>query len=152
MNSHNLLMFHMHCVDMNPCRPTCCHFDWIWQSTGLLFCMTHPYSWFGLHMTHPYRTARPIRTVISGELSTLTLNFQLLRLFSSMVFEQINSHMHYYGVTHRDSVFKCTFINLIRVKHTIFDQVSTNRAILCALVHECIKDSEKMAANFLKNI
>ena len=30
--------------------------------------------------------------------------------------------------------------------------MSTNRSILCALVHECIKDSEIMTANFLNTI
>ena len=34
----------------------------------------------------------------------------------------------------------------------MFGQTSTNRSILCALVHECIKDSEIMTANFLNNI
>ena len=96
-NLYNSSMFHMHCVDMNPC--TCYRYDWIWQSTGLFSCMTHPYRWFGLQMTHPYRSAKPIRTVNSGELSTLGLNLKLLRNFSSMVFEQINSHMHRYEVT-----------------------------------------------------
>ena len=30
--------------------------------------------------------------------------------------------------------------------------MSTNRSIPCALVHECIKDSEKNTSNFLNNI
>ena len=36
------------------------------------------------------------------------------------------------------------------VKHTIFAQMSTDRSILCALVYECIKDSENDI--FLNNI
>ena len=85
-------------------------FDWIWQSTALFFCMTHPYSWFGLLMTHPYRSARPIRTVTSGELSTTRVNLSLLKNFSSMVFEQNNCHMHHYEVTHRYIVFNARLL------------------------------------------
>ena len=70
--------------------------------TDLFSCMTHPHSWFGFQMTHPFRTARPIRTVAGNELSTLRLNLQLLRNFLSMLFERINSHMYHYEVTHRD--------------------------------------------------
>ena len=61
------------------------------------------------------------------------------------MFEQINSHMHQ-PTEHR---LKCIFINLIRVKHRVFGQISTNRSIMCALVHQCIKDMEKWP-QFLK--
>ena len=97
-------MFHMHCVDMSltniPLRLN------IMRKWRLFSCMTHPYSWFGLLMTHPYMFARPIRTVASGELSPLRVNLQLLRNFSSMVFDKINSHMYNYEVTHRDIVLR----------------------------------------------
>ena len=91
-NLYNLSIFHMHCVDMNP--RTCYRLDWIWQSTGVFSCMTHPYSWFGLQMTPPYMSARPIRTVTSVELSILRLTLQLLRNFLSIVYQQIKSNMH----------------------------------------------------------
>ena len=68
--------------------------------------------------------------------------------------EHINTHIYIYisrkkmGRKHNRHRFKCTFINLIRVKHTAFGQMSTNCSILYALVHECIKDSENNARQF----
>ena len=60
----------------------------------------------------------------------LDLTFNYLET-SSMVFVQINSHIHHSVIQLSNPEihhFKYTFINLIRVKETIFGQMSTNHS------------------------
>ena len=127
---YNSLMFHIHCVDINPC--TCYHFDWIWQ---LLACfLAWPIRTVDSGFKWPIRTG-PLDPSVQFPVGSFRLRgliFNYWETFHRWCLKQVNSHMYHFVVTHRDIVLQCTFINL---KHTIFGQMTTNHSILHTLVY-----------------